>query len=269
MGNKKRGIAVAISVGLMLVALLFLVSSVSHYSSMIGENNAWLANIASAAEQQDTAAWGVKRITEEYCMRATLSGANVTFSQNLNSIDACREAIQGWAKFMKGYGANSTALYAGEAELSKIYVYPQNLTVQRVNGTDSIMLSRGNATVKRYNATLTVLGSTVVDVSGAAHMACDSAGALQFEAHDAWSGQANSTCVDFAQAGQIRVFLEGGQNATVRLENGSVTVDFVRGRNVYLTLAAELDSVPSGAELGAYVRTISGAVGTANGVQLS
>ncbi|MFA6214623.1 MAG: hypothetical protein WC717_05090, partial [Candidatus Micrarchaeia archaeon] len=165
-GGKARGISTSISVVLLMVALLFLVSSIAHYSNMVRDSSSILSQASNVQEQFDSAAYGARRLAGEYGMEVSLNGSNATAGQDLVALETYRQSIVWWAKFLNfTYRGNATSLDAGSALLEARF-QPQNASA-RIGGQGCAEFQRcaffapGTAEIAQYNLTVKVAGSPI------------------------------------------------------------------------------------------------------------
>ncbi len=264
MEEGKKGVVTAVSIALMLVALLYLVSSIANYSRMVGQANSGLAQITGAEEQFDAAAQGARVLSKTYGTRVSMAGNRVNFTQDLSSVGYYRQGMEGWGRFLSQHGGANLSTEG----LPPVYVDPQNFSV-RHNGTNLVSFEPGNFTVNEYNVTVLAFGVPGLDDS---------------ELNQTWSPPClpdallldvvvsgfgapvvlPPTCVNASVENVVIVYSSGSRAAVIRVSNRSLYFEYVPlapGGNVYLTVAAELNSTPSDAELGRFiVHAGSGAV---------
>jgi hypothetical protein len=262
MDENKRGIATAISVALLLVALLFLASAVAHYSSMVGAAGTYVAQAEGAQDAFDSAAWGAKKISNAYGMRASINGSTLNVSQDLSALDEYTQAMQGWSNFLQAYGSAAQMNSSDDAILS-VYAGEQNLSAKHAGGGQTqFCVNPGNGTVNNYTVILTVLGDPFVNDTGAnwvsRSLPCgpgEMGLSLRAEYLSDGTFDQESGCVDAASGGELTVD-SGNEIASLVAGSGGcggpggIDLLYEPGRNLYLTVVAELNSTPSDAELG-------------------
>lgn len=259
MKRNSRGIATSISVMLLLVALLFFVSSIAHYSSMMSEADSRIAEAHVAGSRFDYAAYGAGRIAEEYGMAATVKGDRAAFGFNLTYSGPYRYAMQGWGRFIEFYGEREVSLDASDASLPKFVVRPQGMEAWHSQTGSEVEVDRGSAEVRHYNVTAR-LSSTNVELDDSQVVwagSCENPGAIRLTVRavgmDGGYAQIpyGVRCVDGSQESIVKIRAWGSELAALRIHGGGdLSYSYLAGSNAYLMIDAQLDSEPAYAVMG-------------------